>query len=224
MPEIVIRLFGLLEQGTLPVMLPLVLACLGIGVLTVDRLFYLYDPRTLFVLLPPVQRSIQRDRDEVVRLFDRFVEEETPETRRALEAACLRYRTPYSRFLLRTLAGHGRPGGVVRELEAERAELEENLSIEKGMSMLSTFARAAPLMGLMGTVTGMIATFSAMMMNSTSDPKALSSGISIALTATNVGLVVSLPGVVSMGWLSRRGMTLQSEIRIASMQLRGRGA
>jgi biopolymer transport protein ExbB len=69
----------------------------------------------------------------------------------------------------------------------------------------------------------MIATFSAMMSNASNDPKALSAGISIALTATNVGLVVSLPGVVSMGWLSKRGQTLQSEIRIASMQLRGSG-
>jgi biopolymer transport protein ExbB len=89
------------------------------------------------------------------------------------------------------------------------------------MSLLSALARAAPLLGLMGTVVGMIATFSAMLTNATNDPKALSAGISTALTATNVGLVVSLPGVVCMSWLSRRGQVLQSEIRLASMQLRG---
>jgi len=206
-------------------MIPLVLTCLGIGVLTMDRLFYLYDPRTFFALLPPIARSLERDRREVVRTFNEFLEVDSVENQEALEAACLNYRTPYSRFLLRILANPPRkPGGVRRELQAERAELEENLSIERGMSLLSTFARAAPLMGLMGTVIGMIATFSAMMTNATNDPKALSAGISIALTATNVGLVVSLPGVISLGWLSKRGLTLQSEIRISSMQLRGEAA
>jgi len=225
MPPIIQQLFDLLERGTLPVMIPLVLTCLGIGILTVDRLFYLYDPRTFLALLPPFARSLERDRREVVRSFNEFLELDSSENQEALETACLRYRTPYSRFLLRILANPLRkPGGVRRELQAERAELEENLSIERGMSMLSTFARAAPLMGLMGTVVGMIATFSAMMTNATNDPKALSAGISIALTATNVGLVEALPGVVSMGWLSKRGQTLQSEIRISSMQLRGEAA
>ena len=222
MPEIFTQVLELLERGTLPVMLPLVFACLGIGFLTIDRIIYLYDPRTFFSIIPGMTRSLNRDKQKVVMAFQEFLEADTPETRRDLEHACSRYKTPYTRFLLRILANPKRDSaGVRRELQAERAELEENLSIERGMSMLSTFARAAPLMGLMGTVTGMIATFSAMMTNSTNDPKALSSGISIALTATNVGLVVSLPGVVSMGWLSKRGQTLQSEIRIASMQLRG---
>ncbi len=223
MPEIFTSVIELVERGTLPVMMPLILACLGIGLLTIDRIFYLYDLRSLVQWFPGVRRSLSRDKQRVVRAFHSLLEEDTKSARAELEAACLRYRTPYSRFLLRILASGSRRGtdAVRKELHAERAELEENLSIERGMSMLSTFARAAPLMGLMGTVTGMIATFSAMMTNSTNDPKALSSGISIALTATNVGLVVSLPGVISMGWLSKRGQILQSEIRIASMQLRG---
>lgn len=215
------RLIGLIEQGTLPVMVPLILTCFGIGVLAIDRVAYLFDRRTIFSFLPPVRAAIRRDREAVARAFDRFLRTESPENRDELVAACLRYRTPHSRFLLRMAAAQGRPGGTIRELEAERAELEENIAIESGMSLLSSLARAAPLLGLMGTVVGMIATFSAMLTNATNDPKALSAGISIALTATNVGLVVSLPGVVCMSWLSRRGMVLQSEIRLASMQLRG---
>ncbi|MGA1534171.1 MAG: MotA/TolQ/ExbB proton channel family protein [Planctomycetota bacterium] len=224
MPEIFLQLVELIERGTLPVMVPLIITCCAIGWLTVDRILYLYDPRIFVSVLPWVRAGMERDRKTMMRAFHAFLEDDTPATRRALEESCLRYRTPYSRFLLRMLANPVRRAeGVRRELQAERAELEEAISIEQGMSMLSTFARAAPLMGLMGTVTGMIATFSAMMSNASNDPKALSAGISIALTATNVGLVVSLPGVVSMGWLSKRGQTLQSEIRIASMQLRGSG-
>lgn len=220
MPQIFERTIGLLEQGTLPVMLPLVFTCFCIGVLAIDRFCYFFDPRVLLSFLPPVRSRLQDDRREVARAFERYIGGGGPECRDQLVQACLRYRTPYTRFILRMLAGTGHPGGKIRVLEAECAELEENHAIEGGMSLLSAFARAAPLMGLMGTVTGMIATFGAMMTNATNDPKALSSGISIALTATNVGLVVSLPGVVCMGWLSRRGQALQSQIRIASMQLR----
>lgn len=223
MPEVFVQLIELIERGTLPVMVPLMVTCLAIGWLTIDRMLYLYDRRVLLSLVPGMRRAVERDRQRLLRAFHAFLESEDDGTRRELEESCLRYRTPYSRFLLRMLANPARRrDGARRELQAERAELEEALAIEKGMSMLSTFARAAPLMGLMGTVTGMIATFSAMMSNASNDPKALSAGISIALTATNVGLVVSLPGVVSMGWLSKRGQTLQSEIRIASMQWRGR--
>jgi len=217
------RLITLIEQGTLPVMVPMIATCAGIGILTADRLGYLYDSRAFLSFIPKIRRSVARDQREVVRALQELVEEDRDDRRFRLAEACARYRTPYTRFLQRALEAKGRPGGRIRLLEIEQAELEEALAIERGMSLLSTLARAAPLMGLMGTVTGMIATFSAMMSGSTSDPKALSSGISIALTATNVGLVVSLPGVVSMGLLSKRGQTLQSEIRIASLMLRGRG-
>lgn len=221
MPPILERALGLVEQGTLPVMIPLILVCFGIGVLVIDRVAYLFDPRFPLSFLPPVRAALRRDREGVQHAFERFIGDESPEQRRALEAACLRYRTPHTRFLLRMTAGSGRPGGTIRELEAERAELEETIAIERGMALLSTLARTAPLLGLMGTVIGMIATFSAMLSNATNDPKALSAGISTALTATFVGLVVSLPGVIGMSSLSRRAHILQSEIRLASMQLRG---
>jgi biopolymer transport protein ExbB len=58
------------------------------------------------------------------------------------------------------------------------------------------------------------------MVAATSDPRALSSGISIALIATEVGLVVALPGVLGMSWLSRRAQVLEEEIHLASLRLR----
>lgn len=221
--ELFERLIALLKQGTLPVMLPLVLVCLGIGILTVDRVLYLYDPRAFVSwCIPGLRRRLESARSGVQERLEAFVGAPTREARvRALEA-CDGYRTPYTRFVDRVLrSDFGGVNGVALDLEIESAVLREELAIERGMRLLSTFAKAAPLMGLMGTVTGMIATFAAMMVASTSDPRALSSGISIALTATNVGLVVSLPGVVSMGMLSRRGQTMLERIRLASMQIRG---
>ena len=81
-------------------------------------------------------------------------------------------------------------------------------------------SKLAPLLGLMGTVTGMIQTFRVMMFATASDPRALSSGISIALIATEVGLAVSLPGVIGSSWLHRRAQTLLEEISLVSMRLR----
>ena len=66
MPEIFTQVLELLERGTLPVMLPLVFACLGIGFLTIDRVLYLYDPRTFFAIIPGMTRSLNRDKQKVV--------------------------------------------------------------------------------------------------------------------------------------------------------------
>ncbi|MEM7263977.1 MAG: MotA/TolQ/ExbB proton channel family protein [Planctomycetota bacterium] len=220
--ELFERLIALLKEGTLPIMVPLVLTCLGIGILCANRVLYLYEPRSWITLVwPPARKKIGHDRDELQHAFDAYVEKPSSDHRVRLFEACSRYRTPYARFIERFLSRQDRPlSANYVSLEIEQCALEEDLSIERGMQLLSTLSKAAPLMGLMGTVTGMIATFAAMMVASTSDPKALSSGISIALIATNVGLVVSLPGVLSTGFLSRRGMVLQEEIRLASMRLR----
>lgn len=65
-------------------------------------------------------------------------------------------------------------------------------SIEKGLSLLKLVATLAPLMGLLGTVTGMIATFSAITLFGTGDPKLMAGGISQALVTTVEGLIVAI--------------------------------
>ncbi|MGE3165700.1 MAG: MotA/TolQ/ExbB proton channel family protein [Planctomycetota bacterium] len=217
------KLVSVLQQGTLPVMVPLVVICLGIGILIVDRVLYLYDPRLLWTwVFPPARRRLRAHRAQIGRALEAFVNEPTRHNQRRLLDDCRRYQTPYSRFLERAMLEDllgAQPETL--DLFLERALLHEEQGIERGFQLLSTFARAAPLLGLLGTVSGMIQTFSAMMVSSTGDPKALSAGISVALIATNVGLMVGLPGVIGMGFLSRRGQTQQEEIRLASMRLRG---
>ena len=110
---------------------------------------------------------------------------------------------------------------ALKGLRLGEVALREEMRIVRGLSILSTLAKTAPLLGLFGTVTGMIQTFRVMMVASTSDPRALSSGISIALVATEVGLAVSLPGVIGSSWLHRRASVLLEEIRLLSMRLRG---
>ncbi|GAB6068310.1 MotA/TolQ/ExbB proton channel family protein [Methylothermus subterraneus] len=73
-----------------------------------------------------------------------------------------------------------------------------------GMNTLSTFATIAPLLGLLGTVLGMIETFDAIALFGTGDPKLMSSGISLALVTTEQGLTVAIPLLIAHSFLRGR--------------------
>jgi len=80
-----------------------------------------------------------------------------------------------------------------REIALEEAMLQEVPGIEKYSSLLKLFAAVAPLLGLLGTVIGMIITFQSITLFGTSDPKLMAGGISTALVTTVLGLSVSIP-------------------------------
>jgi biopolymer transport protein ExbB len=82
------------------------------------------------------------------------------------------------------------------ELKLEEAVLKERPSIESGLSILKIIAAVAPLLGLLGTVTGMIATFQAITIFGAGDPKNMAGGISSALVTTVQGLLVAIPVVL----------------------------
>ncbi|MGH1470501.1 MAG: MotA/TolQ/ExbB proton channel family protein [Cellvibrionaceae bacterium] len=79
------------------------------------------------------------------------------------------------------------------ELKLEEAILKERPSIESGLNLLKVIYMIAPLMGLLGTVGGMIQTFQAITIYGTGDPSTMASGISAALVTTMLGLIVAIP-------------------------------
>ncbi len=79
------------------------------------------------------------------------------------------------------------------ELKLGEAILKENPAIESGLSLLKIIAMVAPLLGLLGTVTGMIIVFQAITIYGAGDPKAMAGGISSALVTTVLGLLVAIP-------------------------------
>ena len=79
------------------------------------------------------------------------------------------------------------------ELKLDDAILKEMPELEKYLAMLRLISGVAPLMGLLGTVTGMILTFQAITLFGTGDPKLMAGGISQALVTTVLGLVVAIP-------------------------------
>ncbi len=82
------------------------------------------------------------------------------------------------------------------ELKLHEAVLKERPAIESGLSLLKIIAMVAPLLGLLGTVTGMIITFQMITLFGAGDPKAMAGGISQALITTVLGLVVAIPTVL----------------------------
>lgn len=79
------------------------------------------------------------------------------------------------------------------ELHMGEAILKESPKILSGLSMLKIFSMVAPLLGLLGTVTGMIIVFQAITIYGAGDPKAMAGGISSALVTTVLGLLVAIP-------------------------------
>lgn len=82
------------------------------------------------------------------------------------------------------------------ELKLAEAVLKETPRLTRGNTLLKVIAVVAPLLGLLGTVTGMIITFQAITLFGTGDPKLMAGGISQALVTTVCGLVVAIPTVL----------------------------
>tara|TARA_R110000823_G_scaffold119998_20_gene244588 strand:- start:23723 stop:25111 length:1389 start_codon:yes stop_codon:yes gene_type:complete len=82
------------------------------------------------------------------------------------------------------------------ELKLSEGILRETPRLESGLTLLKIIAAVAPLMGLLGTVTGMIITFQAITIFGAGDPKAMAGGISGALITTVLGLLVAIPTVL----------------------------
>jgi biopolymer transport protein ExbB len=100
----------------------------------------------------------------------------------------------------------------VTHVKESRGTLEEILyekilavrpKLERLLPFIALTAAAAPLLGLLGTVTGMIKTFNLITVFGTGDAKSLSSGISEALVTTELGLIVAIPALIIHGLLSR---------------------
>ena len=82
------------------------------------------------------------------------------------------------------------------ELKMAEGVMRETPKLESGLTLLKIIAAVAPLMGLLGTVTGMIVTFQAITIFGAGDPKAMAGGISSALVTTVLGLLVAIPTVL----------------------------
>lgn len=117
---------------------------------------------------------------------------------------------------------------VLSHLDSQDDQIEEVLSeailhklpvVERFGSAIIVFASVAPLLGLLGTVTGMIATFDIITEHGTGDPRMLSGGISEALITTQLGLVVAIPLLLLGNLLKSKATGLQRLMERAALRV-----
>jgi len=90
----------------------------------------------------------------------------------------------------------------VVELRISEAVLKETPKLERFQAFLKLCVAAGPLLGLIGTVIGMIITFQSITESGSSDPKLMAQGISQAMIATVLGLGIAIPLLFANAWLS----------------------
>jgi len=94
------------------------------------------------------------------------------------------------------------------ELKLDEAIMRETPMLESMQGTIKVFAGIAPLMGLLGTVVGMIRTFQTITLFGTGDPKLMAGGISQALVTTVEGLIVAIPLVFMHALISAKSRAL----------------
>jgi len=105
---------------------------------------------------------------------------------------CEQYRGPLASIMKAGLLKYGQPKEDI-ERTIETAALHELGRLERWLTVLSSIANVAPLLGFFGTVSGMISSFEALAEQGLSNPGAVASGISEALITTAAGLLVAIP-------------------------------
>jgi biopolymer transport protein ExbB len=94
------------------------------------------------------------------------------------------------------------------ELKLDEAILRELPSIDSGINIIKIFAAIAPLLGLLGTVLGMIATFQQITLFGTGDPRIMAGSISMALVTTAQGIIAALPLILTHSIVASRSKSI----------------
>jgi biopolymer transport protein ExbB len=123
-----------------------------------------------------------------------------------------------SRIFTVGLANYGKKREMIKELIEEVGRREASL-LEKYIESLSTIASVSTLLGLLGTIAGMIKIFSVISSESVVNPSTLAGGISEALYTTAAGLTVAIPTIVFYRYVSGKSNTLVMEMEECSAQM-----
>ena len=143
------------------------------------------------------------------------------QVKEALEI-CDNTKSPISYILKAGILKYDRPRPQIKEA-IEDASLYEIPRIERNLSMLATIAHISPLLGLLGTVTGMVRCFQTIQAKATAfhpvSPGDLAGGIWEALLTTVAGLIVAIPTFIAYNYLVNRTNNFILEMEKASTEL-----
>lgn len=184
---------------------PIAVVIVGLGLLALLMILY----RAAVILIVDAQTK-----SLVGRVLPLVRAGHTQKALRLAEAS----KSAAGRVLQATLRNLGTERSKLDDVIAE-AMLDETPAIERFGTAITVFAAIAPLLGLLGTVTGMIATFDVITEFGTGDPRMLSGGISEALITTKLGLVVAIPSLLLGTLLSGRADSLITKIEHAALKM-----
>jgi len=188
-----------------PVIWPIILCSIFAFAIILEKFWYL--------------QKIKIDTQEFLNtILDKMKRHQVKE---ALEA-CDKTASPISRILKAGILKYDRPRPQIVEA-IEDASLYEIPGIEKNLNALATIAHVAPLLGLLGTVTGMVRVFQMIQAKSASmyplSPADLAGGVWEALLTTVAGLIVAIPVFVAYNYLVSRINRFILEMEKASTEL-----
>ncbi len=169
-----------------PLMWPIILCSIAAIAIVAERLWTLHPQRVMpRGLLQKVWQLVENN-----QINDKVI-------------SALQQNSPLGRVLAAGLANRHRPREVMMErLEDTGRHVVHEL--ERFLNTLGTIASVAPLLGLLGTVTGIIKAFNAITQGGMGDPRMLSGGISEALITTAAGLLVAIPALIAYRYLRGR--------------------
>ncbi|MCQ2091218.1 MAG: MotA/TolQ/ExbB proton channel family protein [Fibrobacter sp.] len=183
------------------VMYPLMLAAIVALLLSLER----------FLVLTFRGRVSRR----FVKKINKFVEESKFE-----DAAnyCLKKGNALAMVLF-SVVNKAKDGRDSAEKSLQEALLREQPKLERRMGLLAAMGSIAPLLGLLGTVTGIITLFTVITEVGTNDARVLAGGISEALVTTETGLIIAIPVMILHGLLSEKIEKVTSELYVQSTSL-----
>ncbi|HOJ22077.1 MAG TPA: MotA/TolQ/ExbB proton channel family protein [Armatimonadota bacterium] len=184
-----------------PIMVPLLAASFLAVAVTIERAVILARAsRDSGPLMRRVREALQRGAfDEAVR-------------------ACEEANTPVGRVLAAGLrARHLPPERLEKVLEEEA--LSELPALNRRLVVLDTVITIAPLLGLLGTVTGMIRSFGIMAVSGIDRPHGITGGVAEALIATAVGLAIAITTLIAYNWFTEKVRDITSQMEIRATQL-----
>jgi biopolymer transport protein ExbB len=184
-----------------PVMAPILLCSVISLAIIVERCLSLRRHRIL-------KYDILQRIEELLR--DRKIPEAT--------TLCKRYPSSMTRILLAAILNHDKTRPEIKEI-IEDAGRHEVPVLERYLAVLGTIASISTLLGLLGTITGMIKTFNVIAALGYGHPEALAGGISEALITTAAGLSVAIPTLVLHNYFASKVDTLVVEMEKTSLRI-----
>lgn len=145
---------------------------------------------------------------EIISVVESFSTEKDIEFAKNI---CTKYNGPLPNLINIALENAGSPKAEIRELLEDQGR-QDIRSLEKGLGILETIAAIAPLMGLLGTVIGMVGVFAVIKEQGVGQTAALSGGISEALLTTVAGLFVGIPVLMAYNYFTGKSENLILDI------------